>query len=166
MLLFLPACVSQSPNATVSQDERQSIAANDEDRQAIETIYQNWYTAWETKDYKLASQDYSDDAIWVNAFGGRCVGRAEIEATLKRVFGMSSVMAGQSATVEKTVRFIDPDVALVTSRIERVGQKMPTGTTLPTRHTSHLRVFARSDGKWQIVSHLISDARSKATPEH
>jgi len=144
---------------------RDSVSGSAEDKKAIERAYQNWYTAWKTKDYKLASQDYSDDAIWVNAFGMRRVGREEIEITLKRVFDMANVTAGKSKTVEKTVRFIDPDIALVTSRVERIGQQTRAGKEF-TRKTSHLRVFVKSAGKWQIVSHLISDARSKERPEH
>ena len=133
---------------------------------AIETAYQNWYTAWESKDPKLASQDYSDDAIWVNAFGMRQVGRQAIEQTLRKVFNMKFVMSGKSRTVEKTVRFINPSVALVTSGVERVGQQTASGEALPVRRTSHLRVFVKTSGKWQIVSHLISDARSKDQPGH
>ena len=79
---------------------------------------------------------------------------------------MDNVMAGKSKTVEKTVRFIDPDIALVTSRVERVGQQTRVSVDMPTRKTSHLRVFVKSAGKWQVVSHLISDARSKERPEH
>lgn len=166
MLLFMASCVNQTSDSTMYQKGSGSISRADEDNRAIETIYQNWYTAWETKDYKLASQDYSDDAIWVNAFGMRRVGREEIEETLKFVFAMDSVMAGKSQTVQKTIRFIEPDVALVTSRVERVGQQTQAGETLATRKTSHLRVFVKSGGRWQIVSHLMSDARSKESSDH
>ena len=79
---------------------------------------------------------------------------------------MDNVMAGKSKTVEKTVKFINPDIALVTSRVERVGQQTRAGEEMPTRKTSHLRVFVKSGGRWQIVSHLISAARSKERPEH
>jgi uncharacterized protein (TIGR02246 family) len=156
--LLLSAC------ASAPVEEIQQHDAGDKD--AIEVAYQNWYTAWENRDYKLATQDYSDDAIWVNAFGMRRVGRQEIEATLQDVFDMEFVMAGKSRTVEKTVKFINPTVALVTSRIERAGQETPSGEAMPTRKTSHLRVFVKSGGRWQIVSHLISDARDRDDPGH
>jgi len=137
-----------------------------EDRKAIESAYDNWYSAWETKSSQLAAQDYSDDAFWVNAFGARRTGRAEIEDTLSQVFALDFVMAGKSRTVEKTIRFLKPDVALVESRVQREGQKTGSGEDLGTRNTTHLRVFFKSDGKWQIVSHLISDARSTESREH
>ena len=93
-------------------------------------------------------------------------GRVEIEKTLKEVFGMDFVMAGKSETVEKNVRFVKPEVAIVTSRVEREGQESGSGEKMETRKTSHLRVFVKSAGKWQIVSHLISDARNTERQEH
>ena len=166
MVLFIVSCSDSVSESNVDKNPVEPIAESAEDKKAIETAYQNWYTAWETKDYKLAAQDYSNDAFWVNAFGMKRTGRAEIENTLKEVFAMDFVMSGKSKTVEKTVRFIKPDVALVESRVEREGQEMKSGEKLETRKTSHLRVFAKSNGKWQIVSHLISDARDTERSEH
>jgi uncharacterized protein (TIGR02246 family) len=164
-VLLMISCSDSVSESNSNDKNSEPIAESTEDRKAIETAYDNWYTAWEKKDYKLAAQDYSDDAIWVNAFGMRRVGREEIEKTLKEVFAMDFVMAGESKTVEKTVKFIKPDVALVTSLIEREGQEMPSGEKMNTRKTSHLRVFVKSNGKWQIVSHLISDARDTERAE-
>jgi len=129
------------------------------DQALIERIIENWNSGWKTVDAKLAAQDYSDDADWTNAFGMKKKGRIEIERFLNEVFSMSFVMAGQSKTVEQSVRFIKPDVALVTTRIERVGQRGPSGEELELRYTSHLRVFVKSAGRWKITSHLISDSR-------
>ena len=53
--------------------------------QAIERAYDNWYRGWETKDHELAARDYSDDAIWVNAFGMKRVGRAAAKAKTQAV---------------------------------------------------------------------------------
>ena len=159
MVVFLVSCSNSNSDSNIGKKAEEPIAETAEDKKAIETAYDNWYMGWEKKDYKLASQDYSDDAIWVNAFGMKRVGREAIEKTLKEVFGMDFVMAGESKTVERTVKFIKPDVAVVTSLIEREGQEMPSGEKMDTRKTSHLRVFVKSNGKWQITSHLISDAR-------
>ena len=146
-----------------NSDTSETATATDTaaDEAAIEAAYDDWYKAWETKDFKLAAKHYSADAIWVNAFGMKRVGRKAIEEALQQVFGMDFVMAGDSATIEKSVNFIRPDVALVSSRVERKGQKMPDGTEMPVRQTSHLRVFAKKDGNWQIANHLISDARDR-----
>jgi uncharacterized protein (TIGR02246 family) len=133
------------------------------DQALIEQAIENWNKAWQTKDSKLAAQDYSDDADWTNAFGMKRKGRADIEKVLAEVFALPFVMAGQSKTVEQSVRFINPDVALVVTRVERAGQRVPSGAELGTRQTSHLRVLIKFQGQWKIVSHLISDARDTGT---
>ena len=134
------------------------------DQKSIEQLIENWNKAWQTKNAKLAAQDYSDDADWTNAFGMKRRGRVEIEKLLGEVFSLSFVMAGQSKTVEQSIKLIKPDVALVTTRVERSGQRTPSGAELGTRHTSHLRVLLKSGGRWQIVSHLIADARDPQAP--
>jgi uncharacterized protein (TIGR02246 family) len=136
------------------------------ERAAIEQIVENWNRAWQTKDARLAAQDYSDDADWTNAFGMKKKGRAEIEKFLGEVFSLPFVMAGQSKGIEQSVRFINTDVALVTTRVERVGQRTPSGEEMGTRQTSHLRVLVKSGANWKIVSHLISDARDPERREH
>jgi uncharacterized protein (TIGR02246 family) len=129
------------------------------DQEAIEQVIENWNKAWQTKDVKLAAQDYSDDADWTNAFGVKRRGRAEIEKFLSEVFSLSFVMMGESKTVEQSVKLIKPDVALVVTRVKRAGQRTSSGEQLGIRHTSHLRVLLKSGKRWQIISHLIADAR-------
>jgi uncharacterized protein (TIGR02246 family) len=136
-----------------------------EDRAAIETAVENWMAAWERKDVHLAVQDYADDADWTNVFGVWCRSRAELETTLTQIFSSPFAMAGQDAVVGQDVRFLRPDVALVRTRVERHGQLMPSGEPMGTRHTTHLRVFERTEAGWKIVSHLISDARDQERPQ-
>lgn len=140
-----------------------TFADQKEDKAAIEQAIANWDHGWKIKDPALAARDYATDADWTNAFGMTRTGQAEIESTLKEVFALSFVMAGDSQTVKQGVRFLDSDTALVLSRVQRAGQLNTDGRELGTRQTSHLRVFSRIEGKWQIVSHLISDARSTET---
>lgn len=136
------------------------------DQAAIEQVIENWNRGWQTKDAKLAAQDYSDDADWTNAFGMKKKGRIEIEKFLAEVFTLTFVMAGQSRVVEQSVRLIKPDVALVITRVERVGQRTPSAEEMATRRTSHLRVLVKSGDRWKIISHLISDARDPEGRAH
>ena len=69
--------ISHEDHGQTLRESREAVA------QAIERAYDNWYRGWETKDHELAARDYAVDAIWVNAFGMKRVGRAAIEATLK-----------------------------------------------------------------------------------
>jgi uncharacterized protein (TIGR02246 family) len=137
---------------------------SNEDRAAIEKAVENWMAAWERKDPHLAVQDYAEDADWTNVFGVRCRSRAELETTLTQIFSSPFAMAGRDTVVSK--EFLRPDVALVRTRIERHGQFMPSGEPMGTRHTTHLRVFERTEAGWKIVSHLISDARDQERPQH
>lgn len=136
------------------------------DRASILAAIERWDRAWDARDAALGSEDYSDDALWVNAFGMRRTGRAEIAATLAEVFALPFVAAGNSETIDHDVRFVRPDVAAVTTRVERRGQRSPAGEELGVRHTSHLRVFERRGARWLIVSHLISDARDREGARH
>lgn len=143
---------------------QQSMPASD--IQLIEKVIENWNQGWLKKDAKLAAKDYSADADWTNAFGMKNKGRAEIENFLTEVFSLPFVMGAQSRTVDQSIRTIRPDVALVITRVERVGQRTPTGTELGTRQTSHLRVLLKVGSEWKIISHLISDARDPERREH
>jgi uncharacterized protein (TIGR02246 family) len=142
------------------------VATSKSDQALIEQVIENWNRAWQTKDAKLAAQDYSDDADWTNAFGMKRKGRAEIEKILAEVFSLPFVMAGHSRTAEQSVRLVKPDVALVVTVVERAGQRTPTGAELGMRQTNHLRVVMKSEGRWKIISHLISDARDTERREH
>jgi len=136
------------------------------DRSNVLASIARWDMAWQTRDAVLASRDYSVDAHWVNAFGHTASGRAQIEGTLREVFALPFVVAGESRTVGHDVRFLGPNVAVVSTTVERLGQLAPDGQPLGTRNTSHLRVFQRQGRSWRIVSHLISDARDRARPSH
>jgi hypothetical protein len=95
-----------------------------------------------------------------------CNSRAELESTLAHIFSLPYVMAGKDRIVGQEIRCVRPDVALVTTRVKRSGQRTPSGEPLGTRHTTHLRVFARTELGWKIVSHVISDARAPQRPRH
>jgi len=144
----------------------QAAAEPADDEAAVRAAIARWDQAWATKDAALGAQDYADDAHWVNAFGMERQGRAAIGDTLKEVFALPFVMTGQSEPMIDTVRLLDDEVAIVESKVERRGQQLPSGEQLGMRRTSHLRVFQRRDGRWVIVSHLISDARDRERPAH
>lgn len=137
-----------------------------DDRASVERALENWNAGWRTKDAQLAAKDYSDDADWTNAFGMVAHGRTAIEEVLRGVFALPHVMAARGAVVEQEIRFVGADVALARTRVRREGQQTPSGEELGGRDTSHLRVFVRSEGGWCIVSHLISDARSRESSRH
>ena len=146
-LLFLP-------NPAHAQTAADSVA--------ILSLLDSWNQGWAQANADLAVQAYAEEADWTNAFGDRVIGRDSLKQTLAFIFGLDFVMAGDSGDNEfADLTFLTPDVALLRSKLVRIGQQMRSGETMPDRHVHHLRVFQRRDGEWQIVSHLISHAHEK-----
>ena len=125
----------------------------------------DWNKAWKIRDASLAAKWYSNDADFTNAFGFSMVGKDNIESYLSRVFKMDFVMAGNSEQTSVKLKYITENTMLAISTIERKGQKLSDGKELGPRRTTHHRLFYKNDG-WQIVGHLISDARSIETNKH
>jgi ketosteroid isomerase-like protein len=72
-------------------------------------------------------------------------------------------MAQQSEYVFHDLTFLSPDIALLRSKTIVEGQLRADGEPMGDRHNDHLRVFQRRDGRWVIVSHLISQANKKVS---
>ena len=149
-----------------AQPAHAQVAPSTADSVAIVAALDRWYQAWETRDAELGARDYTNDAEWTNAFGMARRGRAAVESTLREVFALPFVVAGESRPTSQDIRWLRPDVALVVSTVERVGQQTPSGESLGMRRTTHHRVFVRGGDGWRIASHLISDARDQQRPQH
>jgi uncharacterized protein (TIGR02246 family) len=134
------------------------------DSTAVFAAMERWEEAWRVKDVEMATQDYSDDADWTNAFGMRAIGQAAIHEVLTNVFDLPFVMAGDTEYEFHDLRSLGPDVMLLRSRAIRTGQQLPDGSVEEPRRTNHLRVFERRAGAWRIVSHLIGDERTPGQP--
>ena len=145
-------CVT--PNVALRQTE--------DDRAAVLKTLDSWNRGWAEGDASVAVEDYSEDVDWTNAFGDRFQGREALRKGLAHIFSLDFVMAGTSSDNEFTdVTFLSPDVALIRSKLVRTGQRTSGGSLMPDRQNHHLRVLQRRGGKWQIVSHLISQAHEK-----
>ena len=125
----------------------------------------DWNKAWKIKDHVLAAKWYANDAEFTNAFGFSRIGRDAIEEYLGLVFKMDFVMAGDSEQTSVKLKSISDDAVLAISTISRTGQKMSDESELGPRRTTHHRLFKKGKG-WQIVGHLISDARSTKSNKH
>lgn len=105
---------------------------------------------------------YAHDAVWINAFGRRIVGRDSIVAFLRNLYADPGY-AG-SRIVREThpeVHFVRPDVATVHEFHEREGQRMPDGSVIARRtHTTF--VVSKETGRWLIRYQHISDERARA----
>ncbi len=139
---------------TVSQTAADTVAV-------LKTL-ESWNRGWAERDVDLAIEAYSEDTDWTNAFGDRFQGKAALKKGLTFIFSLDFVMAGNSGGNEfSDVTFLAADIALIRSKLVRVGQLRSSGEKMPDRHINHLRVLHRRDGDWQIVSHMISQAHPK-----
>jgi uncharacterized protein (TIGR02246 family) len=137
-------------------------AQTEADKKEILRSFDSWNQGWAYRDADLAVQDYADDTDWTNAFGARFQGKKALRDGLEYIFSLDFVMAGDSAGNEyEDITFLSPDIAIVRSKLVRSGQKTSTGEAMPDRNINHLRVFQKRDGRWLIVSHLISDAKER-----
>lgn len=142
--------------------EAQHLTASDS--AAIFTAMERWEEGWRVKDAGWASEVYSSQADWTNAFGMRRIGRPAIHELLSGVFALPFVMAGDTEYEYHDLTSLSANVALLRSRAIRTGQELPGGTVEAPRRTNHLRVFEKRDGAWSIVSHLIGDERIPGEP--
>jgi hypothetical protein len=61
-----------------------------------------------------------------------------------------------------SIRYVRPDVAVVWSYYETVGQSSLSGKNkYPPRKTHSLRVLTKEKGRWWIVSQLIMDEKTR-----
>ena len=136
------------------------------DSTQIIAMINDWNKAWEVKDHVLAAKWYSNDATFTNAFGDKKKGQVEINSLLMKVFALPFVMSGKSETNKHEFQPLNQKNIIVHTAVVRKGQQMPDGSVIPDRQTTHLRVFKKNNRGWEIVSHLISDARDKDIAKH
>ena len=139
-----------------------ALANAADDETAVLATLESWNDGWATRDAVRAVADYADDVDWTNAFGDRFQGRDALKEGLEFIFSLDFVMAGESEENEyQDVRFLADDIALICSKLVRKGQQFENGDLMPERHIHHLRVLEKRQGKWVIVSHLVSQAQEK-----
>jgi ketosteroid isomerase-like protein len=143
-----------------------AFGQSEKDIQEIKGTLESWNRGWAEKNVDLAIRDYSEHVDWTNAFGDRFQSQKELKEGLEFIFGLDFVMAGSSGKNEfEDVGFLGANVVLLRSKLIRKGQKNAQGKVMPDRHINHLRVYNRIDGKWKIVSHMISQAQPKSLPK-
>ena len=135
------------------------LGAAADDKDAVVSVVERNIAAFRDFDAGRASGTYADDADWTNAFGARRRGRADIREFLTNLFARPQFRArAQSGPSEMSVRFAGPDVAIVQTFAEIVGQRGPN-EELPPRKLHRLMVLTKNDGEWLIVSELVMDER-------
>ena len=103
---------------------------------------------------------FAADIDWMNAWGRRLHGLEELSQFWEQARHNQDFLAGKITpeSVKTDVRFVRPDVAVVHTYAERVGQ-IEKGKVIPTRKIHTQLVVSKEDGKWLIQSVLIMDEK-------
>ena len=155
-MALLPASVFC---VAVPSARSQGVTSTARDSAAIRAVVGNWDRGWTAFDAHVAAQDFSADADWTNAFGKSRKGQPAIEKYLAALFVTPEIRSRTSTPSTITMRFVRPDVAVVTSDRQTSGQKTASGDTYPTRMTHDLRILVKERGRWWVVSHQVMDEK-------
>lgn len=121
--------------------------------------------AFEDLNADLLEDLYTEDADWMNAYGTRRRGSAEIVAYLRELFADPRFAAGSPAGPPQVeIRQVAPRVAIASTYLEIEGQERIDGTRLPRRRNHSMKILLQQpDGRWRIVSEMYMDAREEVT---
>jgi uncharacterized protein (TIGR02246 family) len=126
-------------------------AGSDEDEVAIRKVIVEMTDGFNSHDGKAATRMYAPDARFVSVRGDMMNGQAEIEKGLSAILSSRAKNATQR-TMDVTVRFIRPDVALANVTNELSGLVAPDGHGLPSHQELSLRVFVKDAGIWHVAA--------------
>ena len=132
------------------------------DEDAIRKIVADMTEASSRGDAKAVTRMHAADADFVTGRGERLTGAAEIERRLSAIFATRGVEV-RVTTLNITVRFVRPDVAVVHVTNELRGLVGPDGRQLPAQQELSVRVFTKDDATWRaaafhntVVTHKVT----------
>jgi len=146
--VIVAVCLTALGTASMSGAQQ---AGSNEDEAAIRKVIVEMTDGFNNHDGKAAARMYTGDARFVSVRGDMMTGQAAIEKGLSAILTSRAKNAAQR-TMDVTVRFIRPDVALANVTNELSGLVAPDGHALPSHQELSLRVFVRDAGIWQIAA--------------
>jgi uncharacterized protein (TIGR02246 family) len=130
----------------------QSSAQNSpKDEDQIRNVIAEMTAGFNKHDAKAACQMYTVDADFVTARGDRWKGASEIEKQLAALFA-ARLKDATLRTLNVTVRFIAPDVAVAHVTNELSGLVRPDGEKLPPHTELSIRVFVKAGAVWKVAA--------------
>jgi uncharacterized protein (TIGR02246 family) len=129
-----------------------SIAQNGpKDEELIRGVITEMTEGFNRHDAKAASQMYTADADFVTVRGERAKGAGALEKQLAAIFASRAKEATQR-TLDVTVRFVTPDVAVAHATNELSGIVRPDDQRLPPHTELSIRVFVKANGVWKVAA--------------
>jgi uncharacterized protein (TIGR02246 family) len=148
--LAVIVAVSLAMLGTASMSAAQQAGSN-EDEAAIRKVIVEMTEGFNNHNGKAAARMYTPDARFVSVRGDMMNGQAGIEKGLTSILTTRAKNATQH-TLDVTIRFIRPDVALAYVTNELSSLVAPDGQALPAHQELSLRVFVKNDGLWQVAA--------------
>jgi uncharacterized protein (TIGR02246 family) len=161
--LLLATLVVSLARAATSAAE---AGGNPADLDAIRQVITETTAAFNLHDAKAFARYYTPDAWLVTVRGESMVGTAEIENGLASIFE-SRATSAKLETLDVSIRFIRPDVAVAHVLNELSGSKSPSGGLLPAHRELSIRVLVKNDGVWRVTAFhntIVQPFRSESSP--
>jgi uncharacterized protein (TIGR02246 family) len=128
---------------------RAEIQGAPEDVAAINAILDENVVALNRHD--PTAKQYTADAEFTNVAGIHVKGAAAIEKFMTAGFA-TRLKAATWKPVDRTIRFIRPDVAIVHATAEISGFSNPDGSTVPPHNELSIRIFEKDGGIWRVAA--------------
>jgi uncharacterized protein (TIGR02246 family) len=122
-----------------------------EDEASVRAVIVKMTDDFNKHDTKALSQVYAPDADYVNVAGQSAKGPADIEKFLVAAHS-TRLKEANIKTLNLTIRFIRPDVALVRETHVMRGFLGPDGTKVPPYQETNLRVLEKENGVWLLTA--------------
>ncbi len=122
-----------------------------DDENRINHVLTRFGEAWNRHDMSAFARLFAADGDFVDVFGNRFKGTAEIESALSArhagVFNDS-----RFDKKESTIRFLTPDIALVHAVWELTGARSPEGVPQPSTLGMMTYVMIKESAGWAIAA--------------
>jgi len=104
---------------------------------------------------------FTDDATFLNAFGGRIEGKPALDSMLARMYGGNQFRNAKIERLDRRVRVLAPELVLVDHLERLTGQGGGSGRVNPPRMT-HITLVLRQvrPAEWRIVYYRAGDNRN------
>jgi uncharacterized protein (TIGR02246 family) len=162
MSAILPAVIAGFVFGSAVTCSAQS-SNNREDEEAIRKVIVGTTEAFNRHDAKAFTRFYAPDAELVTVRGERMKGAAEIEKGLAAIFA-TRAKAVTLRTLDVTVRFIRPDVAVAHVTNELSGFVGAGGEPLSAHRELSIRVLVKEQGRWLVTAFHNTIVRPVETP--
>jgi uncharacterized protein (TIGR02246 family) len=141
--------ISVACSASSARNKPTPSPAGD-DSAAVKQLVPAYVKAFNSHNIDALGQLFTEDADFTNVQGGTTGSRKELQDHLAPLFTTRLKTVRTQASVRK-VRFLTPEIAVVTSDFEFTGFKAPDGSDLPARKGFYDWIATRQNGRWMIA---------------